>query len=151
MARIVQTLLAELPARGLCLEIGVGTGRIALPLIRAGRLVVGVDISLEMMRRLVDNAAGSPPPLVAGDATRLPFRDRSFTSAIASHVLHLIPAWHLAVDELLRVMAPGGGLVATRGRRHADDWSAKVSRHFFAEAGDPPWPPGVDQIGRAHV
>ena len=146
MARTMKMLLAEIPERGLCLEIGIGTGRIALPLARAGRSVVGVDISLEMLRRLIHNSGGHAPPLVLGEAGRLPFRDRTFSSAIAAHVLHLIPAWQAAVDELLRVVGPGGVLVATRGRKNTSDWARRVSRRFFVEAGDPPWPPGLDRL-----
>jgi ubiquinone/menaquinone biosynthesis C-methylase UbiE len=146
MARIVEMLAAEIPHEGRCLEIGIGTGRFALPLVRAGLSIVGVDISREMLRRLVINAGGSPPPIAVADATRLPFRDRTFTSAIAAHVLHLIPSWTIAVDELLRVLLPGGVLVASRGGRHTTGWQRMVNRHFFVEAGDPPWPPGVDRI-----
>jgi ubiquinone/menaquinone biosynthesis C-methylase UbiE len=146
MARIVEMLAAEIPQEGRCLEIGIGTGRFALPLVRAGLSIVGVDISREMLRRLVINAGGSPPPIAVADATSLPFRDRSFTSAIAAHVLHLIPRWTTAVDELLRVLRPGGVLVACRGGRQLSGWERMVNRHFFVEAGDPPWPPGVDRI-----
>src|SRR5215210_1189610 len=42
------------------LELGVGTGRIALPFIRAGYDYTGVDISLAMMDRLVAKLADDP-------------------------------------------------------------------------------------------
>ncbi|HEV2415610.1 MAG TPA: class I SAM-dependent methyltransferase, partial [Candidatus Dormibacteraeota bacterium] len=106
MQRLVPMLVAELPRDGRCLEIGVGTGRIALPLIESGINVVGVDISAEMLRRYVEKAPANIEVALA-DATRLPFADRTFTSAIASHVLHLIPGWVTALDELVRVVAPG--------------------------------------------
>jgi ubiquinone/menaquinone biosynthesis C-methylase UbiE len=146
MSRLIPMLAAELPREGTCLEIGIGTGRIALPLAQAGVSIVGVDISLEMLRRLVTNAGPSHPPIAVADATRLPFGDHSFASAIASHVFHLIPNWTSAVDELSRVLRPGGILLASRGGRSSDGWARKVSRHFFIEAGDPPWPPGIDRI-----
>ncbi len=139
-------LAAELPREGTCLEIGIGTGRMALPLIHAGVSIVGVDISLGMLRRLVINAGSSHPPITVADATRLPFGDHIFASAIASHVFHLIPDWTSAVDELFRVVRPGGILLASRGGRSVDGWERRVSRHFFVEAGDPPWPPGIDRI-----
>jgi ubiquinone/menaquinone biosynthesis C-methylase UbiE len=63
---------------GRLLEVGVGTGRIALPLHRRGRRVVGVDLSLPMLERYRAKAAAAglpPPPLLRADATRLPFRD----------------------------------------------------------------------------
>ncbi len=138
-------LVAELPRDGRCLEIGVGTGRIALPLIESGINVVGVDISAEMLRRYVEKAPANIEVALA-DATRLPFADRTFTSAIASHVLHLIPGWVTALDELVRVVAPGGVLLASRSADPAADWHNLVRRRFYAEAGDPPWPPGMNRI-----
>src|SRR6476619_7843743 len=45
-------LLAELAGNGAALELGVGTGRIALPLIARGVPVHGVDLSEEMVARL---------------------------------------------------------------------------------------------------
>jgi ubiquinone/menaquinone biosynthesis C-methylase UbiE len=146
MARLVPMLLAEIPREGRCLEIGVGTGRIALPLAREGVSIVGVDISREMLRRLVDKAAASTPPIAVADATRLPFGGGSFSSAIAAHVFHLIPNWTTAVQELLRVVRPDGIILASRGGGPSTDWGRKVRRHFFVEAGDPPWPPGADRI-----
>jgi ubiquinone/menaquinone biosynthesis C-methylase UbiE len=146
MARMVPMLLAEMPLHGRCLEIGVGTGRIALPLVRAGVSIVGVDISREMLRQLIDNAGQAAPSLVIADATRLPFATDTFSSAIAAHVLHLIPHWTIAVDELLRVLSPGAVILATRGAGPATDWVREVRRRFFVEGGDPPWPPGVDRI-----
>src|SRR5438270_4345647 len=61
----ISSLLApELEPRGLCLEIGVGTGRIALPLSRAGVRMVGIDLSPAMLSRLVDKAGEDPFPVV---------------------------------------------------------------------------------------
>jgi ubiquinone/menaquinone biosynthesis C-methylase UbiE len=155
MARLIPMLLAEMVKDGCCLEIGVGTGRIALPLARAGVSIVGVDISREMLRRLIDNAGRSAPPVVIADATRLPFGDGTFTSFIAAHVLHLIPGWKDAIKEALRVLKPGGVLIASRGARTklrqegasaTDSWERQVTHRFFTEAGEPPWPPGADKI-----
>jgi len=146
MAVLVSRLLAELPRDGLCLEIGIGTGRIALPLARRGVRVVGVDISLEMLRKLVDKAGASSPLVAIADATRLPFADDTFSSAVAAHVLHLIPGWKAAIDEVTRVVVPGGVLLASKGAELRVEWQVKIRRRFFAEAGDPPWPPGIDTM-----
>jgi SAM-dependent methyltransferase len=67
-----------------------------------------------MLRRLAANAGGrSPVPLAQADATRLPFAAGAFGSVLAVHVLHLIPDWRVAVDEAVRVLRPGGALVAS--------------------------------------
>lgn len=146
MARLVPILVSELPRERPCLEIGIGTGRIALPLVDAGIEVVGADISTEMLRRLVAKRSGKWPQVAIADATHLPFADHAFGSAIASHVLHLIPGWKTALTEVARVVAPGGVLLASRGAQARAEWTDRVRRRFFAEAGDPPWPPGMDTI-----
>ena len=146
MARLVPLLVDEVPADRRCLEIGIGTGRIALPLVDAGIDVVGVDISTEMLRKLIAKRTKRPPEVAIADATHLPFVDGTFGSAIASHVLHLIPDWKTALLELGRVVMPGGVLLASRGAESEAEWTHRVRRHFFVEAGDPPWPPGMDTI-----
>src|SRR5262245_40719864 len=67
------------------IEIGVGTGRIALPLARYVGAYFGVDISRPMMARLRAKQNGEPISLVEGDATRLPFASHSFDAAVAVH------------------------------------------------------------------
>ncbi len=147
LARLIPMVAAQLPPDEPVLEIGVGTGRIALPLMREGVRIVGVDISREMLTQLRDKAGAEPPPLAIADATRLPFRDHVFGGAVAAHVLHLVPAWKDAVTEILRVVQPGGVLIASRGgRAHGGDWWHAVRREFFRAAGNPPWPPGMDRI-----
>jgi ubiquinone/menaquinone biosynthesis C-methylase UbiE len=115
MAALTRVLVAELdPARQPCLEIGVGTGRIALPLHERGIRLAGADIAEAMLRRLVVNADGVLPfPLLLADATRLPVADGAFGSVLAVHVLHLIPTWRDAVAEAMRVLRPGGALIAS--------------------------------------
>src|SRR4051794_33961269 len=116
MDQVVEQLLGELDGRGPALEMGVGTGRIALPLHEAGVAITGIDLSIPMMRVLVGKTAGRPPfPLLQADATRLPFRGAAFGAAIASHVFHLVPGWALALDEVTRVLGPGGLVLLSSG------------------------------------
>ncbi len=106
---------------GRLLEIGVGTGRIALPLHRRGRRVVGVDLSLPMLERYRAKAAAAglaPPAVLRADATRLPFPDACFGAVLEVHVLHLVPDWGRALAEVRRVLAPGGVLLHGGGGRY---------------------------------
>ena len=145
MARLIPMLAACL-GPGRCLEIGVGTGRVALPLRRHGVDVVGVDIAPAMLRRLLENAGAQAMPVAVADATRLPFADATFASAVAAHVLHLVPAWRVALDELVRAVVPGGVVVASRGNAARSEWQHAVRRCFFEAAGNPAWPPGAGRI-----
>lgn len=113
-AAMVEVVGSELRGRGRVLEIGAGTGRIALPLLEAGVDVFGLDLSAPMLERFVEKAVG-PARVVQGDATRLPFRDGSFGAAFGVHVLHLIPQWETAVRELVRVVEPGGVILVSQG------------------------------------
>jgi len=111
---MVDLLRAEAPPRGLALEVGTGTGTLSLPLHRKGSRVVGLDLSLEMLRQV--RAKGEPgPPLVGGDAMLLPFRDGTFDLVFARHVLHLVGEWRTAAGEMARVAARGGRILVTGG------------------------------------
>jgi SAM-dependent methyltransferase len=119
------------------LELGVGTGRVALPLHRRGRRIVGVDLSLPMLDRYRAKAAalGLPPPAVLrADATRLPLRDACVDAVLEVHVLHLIPAWRAALAEVRRVLLPGGVVLIGRGGgRHGGDGPGERVRRRFDE------------------
>jgi SAM-dependent methyltransferase len=95
------------------LELGVGTGRIALPLVSRGFPYTGVDISAEMMQRLMAKAPADAGnlTLVEGDVTDLPFGDDAFDVVLTVHLLHLVPEWRTALSEIQRVLAPGGAFV----------------------------------------
>jgi SAM-dependent methyltransferase len=127
-ARLTAVLAAELASVETCLEIGVGTGRIALPLAAEGVCMIGVDIAPKMLQRLVDNAGGLPPfPLVVADVTRLPFPGDRFSAVLASHLLHLVPDWPTCVDEAVRVLRRGGAFLVDFGRSPPAPWHATTS------------------------
>jgi ubiquinone/menaquinone biosynthesis C-methylase UbiE len=101
--------VSGLPTSARLLEIGVGTGRIALPLAAQGYRYTGLDLSLDMMARLrAQLPPGAAIQLMRGDATALPLRDDSVDGVVAVHVFHLIAGWQRAIAELRRVVRPGG-------------------------------------------
>src|SRR4051812_42340836 len=63
----VVDLLAELSDGGPALELGIGTGRIALPLSRRGVPVSGIDLSEEMVTQLRAKSGGDRIPVAVGD------------------------------------------------------------------------------------
>jgi len=69
----VVELLAELAVGGRALELGIGTGRIALPLSQRGVEVHGIDLSQAMVARLRAKPGGAAIPVAIGDfaTTRL--------------------------------------------------------------------------------
>jgi SAM-dependent methyltransferase len=135
--RQVTSLLNEqLTGSGPCLEVGIGTGRIALPLQKGGIDMAGIDISEPMIGRLVQNAGGRVPfPLAIADATAIPFRDAAFGAALTSHVLHLIESWRDVIAEVARVVRPGGIFLNNLGGwKDATGRWVELLEHFAEEA-----------------
>lgn len=133
------------------LEIGVGTGRIALPLLLAGMNITGVDISplmverlrakLEQMRADEPERAWGMLTLEMADMTALPFAENSFDAAVAVHVFHLVPEWHKALDEALRVLRPGGALLIGQDVHNGGSPNAVIQdewRDIVTRLGHPP-------------
>ncbi|HEV2316431.1 MAG TPA: class I SAM-dependent methyltransferase [Thermoplasmata archaeon] len=81
------------------LDAGVGTGRFAAPLASRGFDVVGVDLSLEMMRRARSKGV---PSLLRADVCRLPLSDGSVDAGFMAHVLQLLPDPRVPLRELAR-------------------------------------------------
>jgi ubiquinone/menaquinone biosynthesis C-methylase UbiE len=133
-AAVTQLLLGELSRRAPVLEIGIGTGRIGLPLLRAGLDLCGIDISFLMLQRLRIKPGGATLPVAMADATRLPFRENRFGHAFACHVLHLITDWRQAVAELVRVVAPGGSVLVEPGGQDRTE-TAVITQRFLDEIG----------------
>jgi ubiquinone/menaquinone biosynthesis C-methylase UbiE len=124
MTEVGDLLSSELAGASLCLEIGVGTGRIALPIARRGIQLIGADLAPGMLSRLVANAGGNQPfPLLTADVTALPLRPASVDAVLGCHILHLIPRWQAALDEVGRVLRPGGLLLLDFGGPTPTPWS----------------------------
>jgi ubiquinone/menaquinone biosynthesis C-methylase UbiE len=77
------------PVSGPILELGCGTGRVAIPVARTGATVIGIDRSASMLgrgRMRVRRARlGSRVKLIRGDIRHLPFPDRSFPLVMAPY------------------------------------------------------------------
>jgi SAM-dependent methyltransferase len=105
-------------AAGPVLELTCGTGRISLPLLRAGIDLTCVDLSLSMLSVLRNKlaAGGRSAPLVQCDVTALPFTS-GFTLALLpfqSFNELLTPAEQLAaLRSIAQTLRPGGRLVLT--------------------------------------
>jgi len=113
-------------AQGLVLELGCGTGRVTLPLARAGIDVVGIDRSARMLARAITKSRhysitkSRHHPItksvrfVRGDIRALPFRARSFSMVLAPYGIlqSLTKPSDLAATlaSVARVVEPGGTL-----------------------------------------
>jgi SAM-dependent methyltransferase len=94
------------------LEVGVGTGLVALGLRDLGHRVVGVDLSPPMASRAADRLG---PVVAVGDAIRLPAGDATLDQACSVWVLHLVGDQSAVLAEVARVLRPGGRYVVAPG------------------------------------
>jgi SAM-dependent methyltransferase len=146
MRKTVELLTGQLAGRGAVLEVGVGTGQIALPLHEAGVPVIGLDLARAMMDKLVEKAGGrSLVPLVQADATSMPFSDDAFGAAYLRWVLHLIPEWRTALAEVARVVRGGGVLLAALGACGGP--RSEIQQRFAEITGVSLEPPGLTWAG----
>src|SRR6266540_2163748 len=86
LAKTVSLLAAELEGKRV-LEIGVGTGRYAVPLQKSGVRVIGVDIAPKMVAVGLEKGLRD---VVFADGARLPFRAGAFDAVTSNHLLHLV-------------------------------------------------------------
>jgi SAM-dependent methyltransferase len=91
------------------LDVGTGEGQIARRLAARGAVVVGVDPTAAQ----IDEAArrGGGPAYVRSGAAALPFADGSFDAVVACLVFEHIDDVDEAIDEVSRVLEPGGRFV----------------------------------------
>jgi ubiquinone/menaquinone biosynthesis C-methylase UbiE len=135
LAAVHDHLVARLPpVRGeRWLDVGTGTGAVALRAARAGARVTGVDLSPAMIdtARQLAGEQGAGIRYEVGDAESLPYEDASFDVVASALGVFLAPDHAAAGRELARLCRPGGrlGMVAWRAdpeaeRMHAPFWPA---------------------------
>ncbi len=92
------------------LDVACGTGDFTRGFARAAGngLVVGLDASRTMLARAVQETEVDDIAYVLGDACALPFGENSFDAICCFAALYLIEHPMRAVDEIARVLAPGG-------------------------------------------
>ncbi len=104
------------------LEIGVGLGSDHLSFAEAGARMHALDLSSEHLRHTQQHLAyhDLSTRVKLGDAEKNPWPDASMDAVYSFGVLHHTPGTQQAVDEVLRVLRPGG--TAIIGLYHRDSW-----------------------------
>jgi ubiquinone/menaquinone biosynthesis C-methylase UbiE len=106
------------PHAGAVLEVGVGTGVVALGLIKRAYRVVGLDVSVPMLARARRRLG---PTVILGDAMDLPLAAHGVTSAVSVWVVQSVPDPLRLFAEVARVLRPGGRYVVCTTQRPASD------------------------------
>ncbi|MFT0859436.1 class I SAM-dependent methyltransferase [Ancylobacter sp. G4_0304] len=119
---------------GRILEFGVGTG-IALPNYRRTNRLVGVDISEPMLQKARERVQKEKLDHVEGlclmDGAHMGFADESFDVVIAQFVITVVPHPEATLDEMARVLKPGGEIILVN-HLGAEDGPRAVFEKWFA-------------------
>jgi SAM-dependent methyltransferase len=108
----------EMVPAPLVLDVATGTGRLPRALLRQpafrGR-VIGLDLSRGMLREAVRRTAQFADRLtfIWQDASQLPFEENTFDAVTCIEALEFMPSPLDVLDELVRVLRPGGVLLIT--------------------------------------
>jgi SAM-dependent methyltransferase len=133
---------AGIASREAVLDVGTGTGVVAITAARAGAKVTGLDLTPELLEQARLNSTIARQEQIIwteGDAENLPYPDASFDVVLSQFGHMFAPRPEVAVAEMRRVLKPGGRIAfATWPPEH-------MIGSMFAFVGkySPPLPPGV--------
>ena len=126
----IQAFLDAVGPGARILDVGTGTGRISVPLLKRGADLVGCDLSARMMARLQVKFPAAR--LAQADASQLPFPASYFDAVTTCHVMHLVGPWREALREYRRVLKSGGVYVNARTEQEGESVHEQV-RGFWKE------------------
>jgi ubiquinone/menaquinone biosynthesis C-methylase UbiE len=108
-------------AGGEILEVGIGSG-LNLPFYDRSRVrrIVGVDPSAELLGKARQRIGTLPVELLQGSAEALPLEDKSIDTVLLTFTLCTIPNAEVALQQMRRVLKPGGTLLFCEHGRAPD-------------------------------
>jgi len=110
--------LADVRRGERALDLAAGTGDIAFAIAARGATTIGLDITHRMLQlaRLRSRGASARQaldvPLINGDMIALPFKSATFDLVTTGYGLRNVPDLDTAIDEIARVLKPGGRLLS---------------------------------------
>ncbi|HET7049372.1 MAG TPA: methyltransferase domain-containing protein [Solirubrobacteraceae bacterium] len=111
----------HLPPGALALEVGCGAGLLAAELATRGLQVTATDSSIEMVKKAQQRAhevgVADAMSVDLCDAHKLPFASQRFDLVVALGVLPWLHDPQSAIDEMVRVLRPGGWVALTADNR----------------------------------
>ncbi len=127
------------------LDLGCGAGRHAFEMYRRGADVIAFDQDPDELAAVGElfaamRAAGEVPDgaeadIKEGDALALPFADGEFDRVVAAEILEHVPADIQALEELVRVVRPGGTVALTVPRWLPEVICWRLSADYHNEPG----------------
>lgn len=122
------------------LDLGCGAGRHAFEMYRRGGDVVAFDQDVEelaqvralfaAMKEAGEVPVGAEADTSPGDALALPFADGEFDRVVAAEILEHVPADIQAIEEMVRVLRPGGTIAVSVPRWFPEIVNWKLSDDY---------------------
>ncbi len=112
--------LARITSGDRVLDLACGTGDILFAAARTARFAAGLDLTFRMLQLATAKPSRPRAPLVAGDMLALPFGGSRFTVVTIGYGLRNVSDLEQAIDEIRRVLAPGGRLLSLDFNRPAN-------------------------------
>lgn len=112
--------LAQITSDDDVLDLACGTGDILFEAARKARSAAGLDLTFRMLQLAAVKPSRARAPLVVGDMLALPFGGSRFTVVTIGYGLRNVPDIEQAIDEIHRVLAPGGRLLSLDFNRPAN-------------------------------
>ncbi|WP_067482667.1 class I SAM-dependent methyltransferase [Actinomadura hibisca] len=112
--RLVRFMEPELDLEDVVLEVAAGTALVSRAIARRVRHVTALDLTPAMLaqgKREADRDGVTNVTFTRGDATALPYLDRSFTLVVTRFSLHQVADPAAVVAEMARVSRPGAALI----------------------------------------
>ncbi|MFN2448037.1 MAG: ubiquinone/menaquinone biosynthesis methyltransferase [Vicinamibacterales bacterium] len=132
--RLVQ--LADIHPGERALDLAAGTGDITYLLRAKGAATVGLDVTHRMLEIAVAKARGQPSPaFLTGDMMALPFRGASFEVVTTGYGLRNVPELGPALEEIARVLKPGGRFLSLDFNRPDDARLRRLYLSYLARVG----------------
>ncbi len=128
----LHAVLPLLPGSSVVADLGCGAGELAALMARHVRNVIGVDNSAEMLKAAKKRANGlTNLDLRRGELTALPLNDGEADAALMILALTYVPAPQAAVNEMARVIEPGGrGVVVDLLRHDREDFRRQLGQKW---------------------
>jgi ubiquinone/menaquinone biosynthesis C-methylase UbiE len=112
-------------------DVGTGTGRYSVLLLKRDADLIGCDLSIKTMARLREKTSRRT---WYGRTSAFTFSNESIQCPITSHVMHLVGPWCEALREYQRVLKTGGIYINTRSERPGEP-----SRDGYVSSGKAAW------------
>jgi len=142
--KVLLSLMGDAGAQQI-LDVGCGTGRYAKRFEDLGAHIVGIDVSIKMIR--IAKTKTKMTSYIVADASHLPFKDNIFHIVLSALVLNHIKNLSLFLTEMLRTCRKGGELIMSsvwrEGFQEVKEFPEYFGKNFEFTVQEYLYPPNI--------